>query len=85
MLDGPSTRLLEEQDVDPRQTPEAPVPVVSVTAEEYRSGGAANVAMNLAALGIKTELIGCCGKDESATTLRNLLSAQGIRLPQECE
>jgi D-beta-D-heptose 7-phosphate kinase/D-beta-D-heptose 1-phosphate adenosyltransferase len=67
-----------------RISPEAPVPVVSVTAEQYRAGGAANVAMNLAALGIKTTLIGCVGNDESATSLRNLLSPHGIGLAEDC-
>ena len=46
-----------------RISPEAPVPVVKVGAEEVRAGGAANVALNIAALGATAHLIGVVGKD----------------------
>ena len=39
---GPTSRI----------SPEAPVPVVNVSGEEARAGGAANVAVNLASLGV---------------------------------
>lgn len=56
-----------------RISPEAPVPIIEVKSEESRLGGAANVALNLAALGAQVELIGVCGKDSHAKTLKNLL------------
>ena len=62
-----------------RISPEAPVPVVHVNRTDDRPGGAANVAVNLAALGVTTELIGVVGEDASADTLEDILSAQGIR------
>ena len=39
-----------------RISPEAPVPVVRVTQNEERAGGAANVAMNIAALNVPVQL-----------------------------
>ncbi len=44
-----------------RISPEAPVPVVKVNNNEDRPGGAANVAINAAALGAQVELLGLCG------------------------
>lgn len=44
-----------------RISPEAPVPVVKVNNSEDRPGGAANVAINAAALGAQVQLIGLCG------------------------
>jgi hypothetical protein len=41
-------------------------------------GGAANVAHNLAALGVRSSFIGVVGRDEAATTLRRLLKEQGV-------
>ena len=49
-----------------RISPEAPVPVVDVTKDEFRPGGAANVAVNLAALGCGVSLFGVVGQDEAA-------------------
>lgn len=46
-----------------RISPEAPVPVVSIKKEEWRLGGAANVANNLVALNANCALIGISGKD----------------------
>jgi D-beta-D-heptose 7-phosphate kinase/D-beta-D-heptose 1-phosphate adenosyltransferase len=59
-------------------SPEAPVPVVHVQKTDDRPGGAANVAVNLASLGVRTQLIGAVGNDPAANTLENLLTAQGI-------
>ncbi len=64
-----------------RISPEAPVPVVHVQQTDDRPGGAANVAVNLASLGVKTSLIGAVGDDAAASTLEKLLQAQGI----ECD
>ena len=61
-----------------RISPEAPVPVVRVDEEEARAGGAANVAMNLAALGVQTTLTGIRGEDEAGQQLETLLKQQGI-------
>ena len=49
-----------------RISPEAPVPVVQFDHEEYRLGGAANVAHNVAALGGRVEMIGVAGDDADA-------------------
>ncbi len=61
-----------------RISPEAPVPVVRVGETESRPGGAANVAMNLSALGINTELFGLIGDDDAGRVLAAQLSAAGI-------
>ncbi len=61
-----------------RISPEAPVPVVLLKSQQDRAGGAANVAANLALLGIKTHIIGCVGKDNEATILQNLMTNIGI-------
>lgn len=62
-----------------RISPEAPVPVVHVTRETHTAGGAANVANNLAALGVQVELIGALGTDDSGCRLRGLLARRGIK------
>ena len=61
-----------------RISPEAPVPVVCFDHEEYRLGGAANVANNAAALGARVELVGVIGDDAAAETLREQLARAGI-------
>ena len=61
-----------------RISPEAPVPVVHVGQSEERAGGAANVALNIAALGAHTHLLGVTGDDEPADSLAALLSGAGI-------
>ena len=61
-----------------RISPEAPVPVVKVGKQEDRPGGAANVALNVAALGAGATLVGIVGNDEAAETLRARLQAAGI-------
>jgi rfaE bifunctional protein kinase chain/domain len=61
-----------------RISPEAPVPVVRVTREEARLGGAANVALNVKAVGAHATLITVVGKDEPATKLQQLLRDQGV-------
>ena len=58
-----------------RISPEAPVPVVHVRNSEDRAGGAANVAVNLARLGVSTKLLGIVGKDDEAAALRTSLKA----------
>ena len=61
-----------------RISPEAPVPIVLLKDKNERAGGAANVAVNLAMLGIKTHLIGCVGQDNEALALTHLISDAGI-------
>ncbi|MEG5265438.1 bifunctional D-glycero-beta-D-manno-heptose-7-phosphate kinase/D-glycero-beta-D-manno-heptose 1-phosphate adenylyltransferase HldE [Pseudomonas sp. JDS28PS106] len=61
-----------------RISPEAPVPVVKVDQIEDRPGGAANVALNIAALGAPASLVGVTGADEAADSLTNSLSAAGV-------
>ena len=61
-----------------RISPEAPVPVVHVGQSEERAGGAANVALNIVALGAQTCLLGVTGDDEPANSLETLLSGAGI-------
>jgi len=65
---GPTSRI----------SPEAPVPVVRVSGAEVRAGGAANVAVNLAALGVRTTLAGIAGDDANARSLETLLTEHGV-------
>ena len=62
-----------------RISPEAPVPVVKIEQIEDRPGGAANVALNIAALGAPAVLVGVTGADEAAHSLRDSLSAAGVQ------
>jgi rfaE bifunctional protein kinase chain/domain len=62
-----------------RISPEAPVPVVRVTREEERLGGAANVAFNVKFLGAQATLITVVGDDEPARRLQHLLMSQGVQ------
>ena len=64
--------------VTSRISPEAPVPVVHVGQSEERAGGAANVALNIVALGAQTRLLGVTGDDEPAGSLETLLAGAGI-------
>ena len=61
-----------------RISPEAPVPIMEVTRDLYRPGGAANVAINLAALGAQAKLFGVTGDDAAAGLLRGALVKGGI-------
>ncbi|MCF7353787.1 bifunctional D-glycero-beta-D-manno-heptose-7-phosphate kinase/D-glycero-beta-D-manno-heptose 1-phosphate adenylyltransferase HldE [Vibrio sp. CK2-1] len=61
-----------------RISPEAPVPVVKIENNEERPGGAANVAMNIAALGGNAKLVGLTGEDEPAQVLNQKLSSLNV-------
>jgi D-beta-D-heptose 7-phosphate kinase/D-beta-D-heptose 1-phosphate adenosyltransferase len=61
-----------------RISPEAPVPVVEFERENFMPGGAANVARNLAALNVPTELFGMIGQDENGRRLKKILAGQNI-------
>ncbi|PSJ44216.1 bifunctional heptose 7-phosphate kinase/heptose 1-phosphate adenyltransferase [Zobellella taiwanensis] len=64
-----------------RISPEAPVPVVKVEHNEERPGGAANVALNAAALGAGARLLGLTGDDEAANALQDKMRGVGV----ECD
>ncbi|SER55639.1 D-beta-D-heptose 7-phosphate kinase / D-beta-D-heptose 1-phosphate adenosyltransferase [Vreelandella subterranea] len=61
-----------------RISPEAPVPVVRVEDADDRPGGAANVALNIAALGAQVGLAGLVGEDENAELLSRQLVAANV-------
>ncbi len=62
-----------------RISPEAPVPVVQRRDTEMRAGGAANVAANLAALGVETTLAAIVGDDTPGRAIRDELERLGVR------
>jgi len=61
-----------------RISPEAPVPVVEYDHDDFRIGGAGNVAHNVRALGGRVELVGLIGRDEAAGRLRGEMIANGM-------
>ena len=61
-----------------RISPEAPVPIVRLHREEFRLGGAGNVAANVASFGGTPALAGVVGHDEAAGALRTAMRAAGI-------
>lgn len=68
-----------------RISPEAPVPIVAIEKEDYRLGGACNVALNLKSLGVASvHLVGLWGNDHSGQTLTQLLRSQGVDFPDCC-
>ncbi|MEX2327544.1 MAG: bifunctional D-glycero-beta-D-manno-heptose-7-phosphate kinase/D-glycero-beta-D-manno-heptose 1-phosphate adenylyltransferase HldE [Pseudomonadales bacterium] len=64
--------------VTSRISAEAPIPIVDVSESEDRLGGAANVALNVAALGAQATLVAVVGVDESAEILKRKLDGAGI-------
>ena len=71
-----------------RISPEAPVPVVSITERENRLGGAANVSLNIQALGATPLLFSVIGDDDKGHKLKKLLkknnlSCDGIFVDQQ--
>ena len=62
-----------------RISPEAPVPVVLISNEDQRLGGAANVAWNCKELGAGTRLLSVVGRDEPGRALEKLLKKKGVR------
>lgn len=61
-----------------RISPEAPVPVVHVRDTEERPGGAGNVAVNLASLGVHASVLGITGDDIVADTLAAAMQKHGV-------
>src|SRR5437762_95060 len=68
-----------------RISPEAPVPVLEVKSHEFRLGGAANAAANLAALGGEVTLIGVVGHDEASKIVDDQLAELRIRSAVICD
>ena len=66
-----------------RISPEAPVPVLAVREEKSVAGGAANVALNLKALGANVETIGWFGNDKKGDELFDILGRRNIGVDQE--
>ncbi len=62
-----------------RISPEAPVPVVHVQKTDDRAGGAANVAVNLASLGVTTRLLGVVGEDDAADSLCAIMAGREVQ------
>ena len=56
-----------------RISPEAPVPVANLLMEEWKLGGAANVANNLVQLGVDVLLLGVVGNDSNGKIFSNKL------------
>lgn len=61
-----------------RISPEAPVPIVNINQKDYRPGGAANVALNVQALGATPILCSVIGADPAGQQLTTILPDQGI-------
>jgi D-beta-D-heptose 7-phosphate kinase/D-beta-D-heptose 1-phosphate adenosyltransferase len=61
-----------------RISPEAPVPIVEFEREEFRVGGAGNVAHNVRGLGGAVEVVGVIGRDDHGTRLKEAMRADGI-------
>ena len=61
-----------------RMSPEAPVPIVNIKERFARMGGAANVALNLKALGAEPTVCSVIGNDEAGKNLIQLMQEQGL-------
>jgi len=61
-----------------RISPEAPVPVVEVTRENFLLGGAANVANNIVSLGGHAAIVGINGEDIAGEALKSILQQKGV-------
>ena len=61
-----------------RISPEAPVPILKVSASRHVPGGAANTAANIVALGGRATLIASIGRDDAGATLRRRATEAGI-------
>lgn len=61
-----------------RISPEAPVPVVNVKKRDVRLGGAANVALNVQALGATPIMVALCGDDDAGKRLQQIITNQKL-------
>ncbi len=62
-----------------RISPEAPVPVVNVKKTSQTLGGAGNVANNISHLQAGAVIVGSCGRDNDANSLKNMLDDLNTR------
>ena len=62
-----------------RISPEAPVPVVEIASKQSRPGGAANVALNISALGAKPILLSMIGRDVTGNALLKMLEDADVK------
>jgi D-beta-D-heptose 7-phosphate kinase/D-beta-D-heptose 1-phosphate adenosyltransferase len=60
-----------------RISPEAPIPVLSVREQKSMAGGAANVALNVSALGTAVVVVGLTGNDDAGRQLQGLIDEPG--------
>jgi len=58
---------------------EAPVPLLEIASEKHSAGGAGNVALNLACLGVRTQLVGPLGSDAEGEIVKRLLREAAVR------
>jgi D-beta-D-heptose 7-phosphate kinase / D-beta-D-heptose 1-phosphate adenosyltransferase len=63
-----------------RISPEAPVPVLLHSHDRAMAGGAANVAVNIVALGCDARLVGAVGNDQNGEDLKNILAQAGVSI-----
>lgn len=61
-----------------RISPEAPIPIVTVTKQENRLGGAGNVSLNIQALGATPILVSIIGDDEKGRIFSDLLQKNNL-------
>src|SRR5262245_46495546 len=61
-----------------RISPEAPVPVLLHSHDRAVAGGAANVAVNIVALGCDVRLVGAVGSDQNGEDLKAILARTGV-------
>lgn len=61
-----------------RLSNDAPVPVLHVRRSEHRPGGAANVCLNLIAMGAEVSVFGVTGEDIEGEKLREALAREGV-------
>ncbi|MBF0111852.1 MAG: D-glycero-beta-D-manno-heptose-7-phosphate kinase [Desulfamplus sp.] len=61
-----------------RISPEAPVPIVQALKRTYMLGGAGNVALNLASIGCKSDIVAICGDDRAGGKIRQMVEGHKI-------
>lgn len=63
-----------------RISPEAPVPILRVTEESSRPGGAGNAVLNLISLGMEVSVIGRLGTDAAGDAVLEAMEGEGVHL-----
>lgn len=64
-----------------RISPEAPIPILSITHQSQMLGGAGNVVRNIASLGGKARLISVIGEDAEGREIERIFATQGATTP----